>query len=142
MHGGPYVHGRCAANKLARDDRLHGAEEEAEDPLVCDPLAGVLRVGDIHVGIVGAFLDGLCRGRYGAVEVVMKVGAGERRTEEDAERPTAVEALGIETIAPEGAASARAEVEDISRRRGGELAAAGGRSCGGSVEEPKALIPN
>jgi hypothetical protein len=37
--------------------------------------------------------------------------------EEDAERPIAVEVLGKETIVPDGEASVRAEVEDISRRR-------------------------
>jgi hypothetical protein len=37
VHGGPYIHGRHAANKLAGDDGLHGAEEETEDPLVHDP---------------------------------------------------------------------------------------------------------
>jgi hypothetical protein len=42
-----------------------------------------------------------------------------RRTErpDDAERPTEVEALGTETIAPDGEASVRAEVEDIAAMR-------------------------
>jgi hypothetical protein len=43
-----------------------------------------------------------------------------------------VEALGTETIAPDGEASTRAEKEDISRRRGGELVVARGRTPGGS----------
>jgi hypothetical protein len=42
---------------------------------------------------------------------------------DDAERLTAVEALGTETIAPDGEAGVRAEVEHI--------AAAWGRSCSG-----------
>jgi hypothetical protein len=53
----------------------------------------------------------------------MKLSAS-RRTEEDAESPIAVEALGTETIAPEGAASWRAEVVAISRQRSEELAVA------------------
>jgi hypothetical protein len=63
------------ADMLAGDDWLHGAEEEAEDPLVRDPPAGVLRVWDIHGGIASALLDGLCRGRIGAVKMAMKAGA-------------------------------------------------------------------
>jgi hypothetical protein len=49
-----------------------------------------------------------------------------RRTEmvEEVERLTVVEALGTEMIAPDGEASARAKVEDISRWRGGELTVA------------------
>jgi hypothetical protein len=121
-----------------------GAEEEAEDPLVHDPPPGVLRVGDVHGGIAGSLLDGLCQGHGGAVEMAMKAGTSEsrhgdplhnmklwasRRTEreDNTERPAAVEALGTETI-PYGEASMRAEEEDISRRRGGELAAAGKNS--------------
>jgi hypothetical protein len=77
VHGGPDVHGRCTANELAGDDRLHGAEEEAEDPLVRDPLAGVLRVGGVHGGIGSALLDGLCRGCSGAIKMAMKAGTGE-----------------------------------------------------------------
>jgi hypothetical protein len=70
-----------------------------------------------------------------------------RRTEEDAESPTAVEALGMETIAPEGVASARAKwktsydsVEESSRRRGEDLAAGGGANDlrgGSGTEEPR-----
>jgi hypothetical protein len=52
-------------------------------------------------------------------------------TEEDADRPTAVEALGTEAIAPDGEASARSEVETISRRRGGGLATVRERTRGG-----------
>jgi hypothetical protein len=39
-----------------------------------------------------------------------------RRTETpgDAERPTVVEALGMETIAPDGKASTRAKVDEIA----------------------------
>jgi hypothetical protein len=44
--------------------------------------------------------------------------------EEDAERPTAVEALGTEKITPDGEASMRAEVDAISRRCREELAVA------------------
>jgi hypothetical protein len=64
--------------------------------------------------------------------------------EEDVERPTTVEALGTETIDPDGVASMRANVEDISWRHGGELAAARGRSRAddGGAEEPYALIPS
>jgi hypothetical protein len=65
-------------------------------------------------------------------------------TEEDAERPIALEALGTEMIVADGEASTRAEVEDISRWCGGELTAArgGSRGCGsdglrsGGAEEP------
>jgi hypothetical protein len=65
----------------------------------------------------------------------MKLWASRRtETEDDAERPAAVEALGTKTIAPYGEASARAEEEDISRRRGGELTAARGRTRGGSAD--------
>jgi hypothetical protein len=75
----------------------------------------------------------------------MKLWASRRtETEEDAERPTALEALGMEMIAPDGEASARDEVDDISRWREGELAATWGRSRdggaddlrGGGAEEP------
>jgi hypothetical protein len=115
VHGGPYVRGRRAANELASDDRLHGAKEETEDPLVRDPPAGVLWVGDIHGGIAGALLDGLCRSRCSAIEVALpqhevvgvetnRGGCGEAK---------AVEALVTETIALEGATSVRAKVEDI-----------------------------
>jgi hypothetical protein len=46
-----------------------------------------------------------------------------RRTEtgEEVERPTVVDALGTEIIGPHGETSARAEVEDISRWRGGQV---------------------
>jgi hypothetical protein len=51
----------------------------------------------------------------------MKLWASRRtETEDDTERPTAVEALGMETISPDSETSARAEEEDISRRRGGD----------------------
>jgi hypothetical protein len=79
VHGVPDIHGRRVANELAGDDWLHGAEKEAEDPLVRDPLAGVRWVGDIHGSIAGALLDGLFRGRSGAVEMAMKADAGESR---------------------------------------------------------------
>jgi hypothetical protein len=51
-----------------------------------------------------------------------------RRTEmpDDAKRPTAVEALGTETIAPDGEASARAEVDDIAAARRGSRGGGGG----------------
>jgi hypothetical protein len=71
MHDGPYIHGRRATDELERDDWLHGAEEETEDPLVCDPPAGVLRVGNVHCRIAGALLDDLVWGRCGAIEVPM-----------------------------------------------------------------------
>jgi hypothetical protein len=59
----------------------------------------------------------------------MKLWASRRtEMEEDVERPTTVEALGTETIDPDGVASMRANVEDISWRHGGELAAARGRA--------------
>jgi hypothetical protein len=54
--------------------------------------------------------------------------------ENDAERPAAVETLGIGTIAPDGEASARAEEEDISRRHSGDLALARGRTRGGGAD--------
>jgi hypothetical protein len=55
-------------------------------------------------------------------------------TEEDVERPTAVEVLGTETITLDGVANARAEVDDISWQSGGELAAARGRSCASGAD--------
>jgi hypothetical protein len=49
----------------------------------------------------------------------MKLWASRRtETPDDVERPTEVEALGTETIAPDGEASVRAEVEDIAATRG------------------------
>jgi hypothetical protein len=77
MHSGLDILGRRAANELAGDDWLHGSEEEAEDPLVHDPPAGVLWVGDIHDSIAGALLDGLCWGHSSAVKMVIKAEAGE-----------------------------------------------------------------
>jgi hypothetical protein len=66
----------------------------------------------------------------------MKLRASRRtETEEDAERPTALEALGMEMIAPDGEASARDEVDDISRRREGELAATRERSRDGGADD-------
>jgi hypothetical protein len=56
-------------------------------------------------------------------------------TEEDAERPTALEALGMETIAPDGEASARDEVDDILRWREGELAATREKSRDGGADD-------
>jgi hypothetical protein len=49
----------------------------------------------------------------------MKLWASRRtETPDDAERPTAVEALGTEMIAPDGEVSVRAEVEVIAVARG------------------------
>jgi hypothetical protein len=98
VHGGPYVHGQHASIKLAGDDRLHGAEE-AEDPLVHDPPAGVLRVGDVHDGIAGALLDGLCRGYGSAVERAMKGGASESG---HGEPPPQHEVMGVEANGDRG----------------------------------------
>jgi hypothetical protein len=158
VRGAPYIRGRRVADELARADWLHGAEEKTKDPLVRDPLAGVLRIGDVHGGIAHALLYGLVRGRCGAIEVTpsrlapakdgtvspfqsMKLWAS-RRTEGDVESPTVV-ALEAEMITPKGAASWRTKEEAISRWYGGELvtargrvAAAAQRGTHGGVEDP------
>jgi hypothetical protein len=62
----------------------------------------------------------------------MKLWASRRtETPNDAERPTAVEALGTETITPDGKASARAEVEDIAAVRRRSRGAGNMRDGGG-----------
>jgi hypothetical protein len=103
-----------------------------------------------RLGTFGALLGGLCRIRCGAVEVAVKAGAGKSGhgeplphefvgVEENGDgggcrEADRVEALGTETIAPDGKASARAEVEDISWRHGGDLAVAREGSRGGGAD--------